>query len=340
MFLTGIRLAVECQFQEGDAVAKGMVSGRLALASALLAACSAAPGPASPPGVPPLAGQVVMADLYPEAAADRNVSATMAEVATAATVSLIDANSSETVATTKTTANGAFIMVFASDFLPKIDPYYLEAVKGLASNRAGNSAARVRTIVAFRGGWVSAHSDALAISRASTAVSLIVSHRTGTAAPVTVLSLLGSIGTGGAPPPFAEKDSGITQPEYGNVYNHVGKVLLADGDPFGLITYDPILKSYSANLPNVPRVFQMSPTAFGAKDVVTLTGQNFNSTPNLNVVSFAGVAGTVLSSSGAQLTVRVPDALSAGSLIVSTPVGDSNSIPYKVLKPLGGSVSP
>jgi len=321
-------------------VARGIVSGQIALVSAVLAACSAIPGPAVPASVPPLAGHVAMGDLYPELNAGRTVSATMAEVARSATVSLIDVNTNETVSTTKTNSQGAFELIFGSGFLPNADPYYLEAVKGLSSNRAGNAAARVRTIVAFRGGWVSATSDALAISRATTALSIIVSHRGGTANPVTVLSLLASLGSGGAPPPFSEKDSGISQAEYGNVYNHVGKALLGDADPFAAITYDPILRSYAVNLPNVPRVFQMSPSAFSPKDVVTLTGQNFNTTLNLNVVSFAGVAGTVLSSSGAQLTVRVPDALSAGSLTVSTPVGDSNSVPYTVLKPLGGSVSP
>jgi hypothetical protein len=61
------------------------------------------------------------------------------DVAVAATVSIIDMTTSETIATTLTDASARFI--FAADVTGKLaveTPYILEAIKGLSSNAAGD----------------------------------------------------------------------------------------------------------------------------------------------------------------------------------------------------------
>ncbi|MBI6546179.1 MAG: hypothetical protein HY692_05255, partial [Cyanobacteria bacterium NC_groundwater_1444_Ag_S-0.65um_54_12] len=87
----------------------------------------------------PLAGQVRWQEPSP-----KTILVTTVEIASAATVALIDPASGQTVATTLTSPTGAFSLALPS-WRPQDDkPYLLEAVKGMAAggnpNRAGAAA--------------------------------------------------------------------------------------------------------------------------------------------------------------------------------------------------------
>lgn len=213
----------------------------------LVAGC---PGPVGPvEGAYALRGRV---EFRPASA--RAVQATLAEVADAATVSLIDASSGVTVATTRTTSAGAFVLSFGAGFRPVTGaPYYLEAVKGLkdlgaASNQAGAGAARVRTLLVWQDGWTSITNavpdGGLVVNRSTTALSAIASLRALQAASAS--ALVGTLTLGATestplpatPDSFAVSDRhGVSSQEFHTVWGLVDDALLKDLDPLGSLSY-------------------------------------------------------------------------------------------------------
>ena len=167
------------------------------LLAALVSLLTACPRPLLAPtgsgGAPGMA-------LDPEAAVSghvdfgaRKTQATIKDdVAPGATVSLIEVTSGQTLATTFTQPDGRFVLQFSNGFKPVSGGlYYFEAVKGLSGptgqpNAVGADAVRVRTIASYRrGGWVTLSAKgvttSIAISPMTTALSVVVSLRTGTA---------------------------------------------------------------------------------------------------------------------------------------------------------------
>ena len=69
--------------------------------------------------------------------------------------------------------------------------------------------------------------------------------------------------------------------------------------------------SFPATITNV------TPTAGGYNTQVTITGSNFSSTTQSNVVTFNGVAGTVTEATPTSLIVRVPVRAGSGAVIVN-----------------------
>ena len=59
------------------------------------------------------------------------------------------------------------------------------------------------------------------------------------------------------------------------------------------------------------------PSAGGYNTEVTITGSNFLPTPEANVVTFNGVAGTVTTASATSLTVKVPARAGSGAVVVN-----------------------
>lgn len=70
---------------------------------------------------------------------------------------------------------------------------------------------------------------------------------------------------------------------------------------------------------NSPVLQNISPNQGNIGDVVTLTGTNFNTTPNANVIYFNGIPSSALTATATKLTVKVPTAATTGkvSLIVN-----------------------
>ena len=64
-------------------------------------------------------------------------------------------------------------------------------------------------------------------------------------------------------------------------------------------------------------VTNITPTTGGYNTQVTITGSNFFPTPEANVVTFNGVAGTVTAASATSLTVKVPARAGSGTVLVN-----------------------
>ncbi|MBM3274347.1 MAG: hypothetical protein FJZ00_04300 [Candidatus Sericytochromatia bacterium] len=199
--------------------------------------------------VPPLTGQV---DFGPEGrtlgGSDRQTQASMLEIADGATVALIDIATNNTVGTTKTDPGGRFNLDLGGNFIPSGVPHYLEAVKGLKDgggpNRVGSDAARVRTIVQFKGGWLHIGAGGLTINRSTTAISAIASLQGLPAASAS--ALLGRLAIGSADntlqPPTPDTLAisplhGIANQDYHTVVGMVDQLLAQDVDPLAYLTY-------------------------------------------------------------------------------------------------------
>jgi hypothetical protein len=273
-----------------------------------------------------------MGDLYGVAATS------MADVANGATVSLIDANTNNTVAATVATAQGAFVLSFSGGFLPGAQPYYLEAVKGLGQNVAGNTAARVRTVAFFEGSWNTLTGGEIVVSRGTTALSVMLSHKLAASEVIDTRGLLGSVGSSGAPPPFDPKASGLSVAEFGTVFGYVVKALGADADPLGIITYDRGAKSFDIKLPDVPRVFLVVPNIFSEGEKITVRGQNFGASVAGNTLSLGGKAAQITDATSTELKAIVSAGTTSGLAVVSTTIGNSNAVPYSILPAMQGIV--
>ena len=64
-------------------------------------------------------------------------------------------------------------------------------------------------------------------------------------------------------------------------------------------------------------ITKVAPTSGGYNTEVTITGSNFLPTPEANVVTFNGVAGTVTAVTATSLTVKVPTRAGSGAVIVN-----------------------
>ncbi|HEY9854911.1 MAG TPA: IPT/TIG domain-containing protein [Stenomitos sp.] len=317
----------------------------------LLSAGCATLGPQG--GVPDLVGQVHMPSL------GYRTQATIGEVGNGATVSLIDVAANQTLGTSLTTAAGAFRMSFGTSFKPAANTtYYLEAVKGLSSNRAGRDAARLRTLISYTaGGWVSLTSGVangpINVTLGTTAVSVIVSHRTGTPHAVNALGLIGTVAAGVADPSLSPVTTdtfngtadypNLTNSEFHGVFGMAQAALDQDQDPMAAVSYDSIADTFGLPNAGASQIAATPAPATGASvgDTVTLTGMTFNATAANNVVTFNGVPATVtgLTPDRRTLTCQVPAGATTGPLIVSFD-GLSYGLPtYVVLSTANLSIS-
>lgn len=266
--------------------------------------------------VPDLEGQVHFDE--------RTTQADMTEVATRATVSIIDVATNLTLASTVTNNTGGFRITLgaAADGLNPSSAYFIEAIKGLSAgatgNRAGAPLARVRTLVYWNGEyWTSlTNSESIILSRSTTALAILASLHLASGRPVSVAALNKSVLPQSpdtsiqpaTPDTFNPGASQITNEEFHQVYGLVSEALVADQDPVASIALDagPPLRylrserSFSAA--------SVNPAVGTVNDVVTLSGSGFDPVPANNVVRFNGWQGEVQSVSGDRttLTVKVP----------------------------------
>lgn len=282
------------------------------------------------PSVPDLVGQVHLPSL------GYRTQASIGDVGNAATVSLIDVISNQTLGTSLTTASGSFRLSFGAGFRPAANTtYYLEAIKGLSTNRAGKDAARLRTIISYQDGWTSLSSEIpgspIAITLGTTTVSVIVSHRSGTARAVNALGLLGKVATFVSDATLApattdtfngrQDYTNLTNSEFHGVFGMAKAALDQDQDPFASVAYDSVANAFLLPNGGSSRVTTTPDPAVGASvgDTVTLTGLTFNATAGNNVVTFNGVTATVtgLTPDRRTLTCTVPAGATTGPLVVS-----------------------
>jgi sugar lactone lactonase YvrE len=210
--------------------------------------------------------------------APRSLKALESDVLKGATVSLMDAATGNTVASTVTAGNGAFNLNFSAPFYPGGGPYFLEAVKGLPvgglPNRAGASIARERTLLFYAGGnWQSLTSGPVVIGRATTAVCAIASLRNMSSSDE--LSLVGHVnGLGFSPIPL------ISLANFEQVYGLVTQAIESDQDPLEAVGYDPTASAYAKKPGSVTIYGSFSPTVASTGSVVVFNGQNFPTDPS------------------------------------------------------------
>ncbi len=287
------------------------VAGRVA-GDARLPVAAALSEPALQPGSLRLGGKVSFGSW-------REVQATMADVAVAATVSLIDSASSTTVSSTVTDATGGFSLAFPGGFQP--DPtavYILEAVKGLVSNKPANNAARVRTLVRWTDGWTSITNGspgAVSLDPGTTALA-IGSALLNAQTAFNFASLLGSLAIG-SPDVYTEPfASPLKTAAYSTLVDLVKSNLAANQDPVAAIGY----RTSSATFMRVNTglaVGGISPATGPVGSSVTITGAGFDPTIANGSVSFGGTAGTITSASATELVVTVPAGAITGPLVVT-----------------------
>ncbi|HEY9855261.1 MAG TPA: IPT/TIG domain-containing protein, partial [Stenomitos sp.] len=249
---------------------------------------------------------------------ERKAQATMTDVAVAATVSLINTGTNQTVASTVTDTAGAFRLSFPNGFKP--DPtvlYYLEAFKGLSSNMPGHNAARVRTIAKFNGGWTTLTNAlpnvGIVVNPMTTGVSIGAALKNGNPTPFDFNSLIGSV-TGATPSVYIPV-TGLTQPDATALLDLVNQALANDRDPVAEVGFDGtnwIPVSPSAGL----SVTSLNPTSGAVGSTVTVTGMGFSTTPGNNIVRFNGVPATATAATGTHLTVTVPSGATSGQTTV------------------------
>lgn len=248
----------------------------------------------------------------------RKAQATSADVVSAATVSLIDTATQNTVASGKTDSTGNFTVALGS-YSPGTQAYVLEAVKGLASNNPGADAARFRTILKFaNGAWASC-------SNATPGVGSIVinSHTTALAVqsaldPVNVapLNTIGKVNVGTVPATFFTPMSFTSHPdsEFDNLAADLLNFLSADADPVSSVTsIKPTISGFepASALPNA---------------LVRINGKGFSPSLSGNTVTFAtGQAASVVLSTPNSMIVVVPSGATSGTLQVKTIRGSVTS---------------
>lgn len=235
------------------------------------------------------------------------VQASVPEVATGATISLIDGDNGLTLGTTVSKPDGTFALIFSNGFKPTANKvYYLEAIKGLKAgtdlpNRVGSPLARVRTLIAFQStGWVSIGSSVpgnpISITLTTTALSVMASLRSTTARPVPLLELLGSLGAPSDPATFTKAaQTGLSLTSLANVVNLVRYSLQErDEDPLRSVVLDLTDSTLDTFvLPDMPfTVSYLDPPAAAIGEELFVVGDNFDPLPANNVVTFAGSGNT------------------------------------------------
>jgi hypothetical protein len=318
---------------------KAARAGISGVAVAALFAC--APVVAGPPArvVPPIVGVVRFPAPTGADPADRRTSASPPEIATAATISLIDPKTNVTQATTLTTATGSFSLDLPS-FFPEQQTYYLEAVKGLQSNLVGFDAARLRTLVSWTGvGWLSIYDTDASISTATTALSAIVYLRSLYPGPVAPDKLISTL-SGGPPEVFRSAGTGVTGSEFDRVKSLVSTSLAGDRDPLSNLAYNGTTYDLKTAIAPVLRPFisGISPEVPSAGGTMTIFGGNFEAVVTNNGVKIGSVTAPPSTGSTQVLVVPLPTSASTGLLTVTTTKGIA-TLSITVVKPVDGTFS-
>ncbi|MBO9542534.1 IPT/TIG domain-containing protein [bacterium] len=257
---------------------------------------------------PPFAGRVTFAQ--------RSALTSMTDVASGATVSLINTGTNQTVSTALTNANGEFVLNFSNGYVA--DPtatYFLEAVKGMNANQAGNHAVRVRTIAKYSTGWTSITSatpgSGTVISPSTTALSIGAGLVNGNPNPFNFSSLVGSL-TGGATGAY-QAVSGLSADEHTAILGLV-ETILADGqDPVanvGMTRDDG--QTHWTRLNVAPVITAFTPAQAMVAASVTVSGSGFSPIAASNILKFNGEAAVPTSASTTGLTTNVPAGATSG----------------------------
>ncbi|MBO9541266.1 IPT/TIG domain-containing protein [bacterium] len=274
-------------------------------------------------------------------AAPRATQATLSEVASYATVSLIDAANNRSVSTTLTNENGAFRLSFPSTFKP--DPakfYYLEAVKGLSENRPGYVAARLRTLARFNNGWTTLTNTqpngGIVVDLGTTALSIGAALRHNNPASFDFLSLIGAYSPeeGGH---YVHPAPALSTDDYGSLVALTAESLGRSEDP---------VASVGLTLPNTwhrrgayVTVSAIEPASGSVGTSLTIRGTGFSAIPGNNLVTLGDARATVATSSLTFVTVTVPPEARTASVSIRVGAFSALGPTFTVTGVVSGGVS-
>lgn len=281
---------------------------------------------------------------------DRSAQAQASDLASKATVQLLDLTLNRTVKATMSDQNGRFSLDILA--LPRADhDYVLEAVKGLGNHAAGRDAVRLRLPMVFIDGeWKTPIKDlqGLTINMSTTALAIAIGHRTGTDRPVTVRDNLGTIRIGEPQdtpePPTPDTytppaTGGITVEEFHDIYGLASEAFNGDRDPVAAVLMDSVTLGFrAASEPHA--VTEASPLEAQAGDTITVLGRNFD-TKNVagNQIRIGKALVSTRTAEKAKLTGVIPVDATPG--YVSVQIGNLIAIgPYVKVKPTIETVSP
>lgn len=113
------------------------------------------------------------------------------------------------------------------------------------------------------------------------------------------------------------------------------KAVMPEGATAGdiVVTSDGLVStnslSYTVIQPIIPTITSIDPTSGKVGETVTITGTDFSTTPEDNVVSFNGVQAAVTASTATTITTSVPAGATTGNVTV-TRDGESNGVLFTV----------
>lgn len=262
--------------------------------------------------------------------------ATIDEVAKAATVSLIDAATNTTIATTVTTPAGQFALDIKGFTFTTGRVYILEAVKGLNSNKAGADAVRLRTFIKFNGpstNWTSITGEGVSISPRTTALAIIASHR-----GLVPANFIGSLATG----TFNPAGTGTTQEELDTVEALVRQVLEANLDPLYMITWNGsafALREATNNEPQPDpepvKILMVTPDPAATGAQMTIGGVGVGQDGFITQVTLGAIPAQVVGFTATTVTVIVPTGARSGPLTVTNSLGTATTTVTIVPEVLG-----
>lgn len=328
-----MRTALERPFAWPRGFGLGLRTALSLLVAATLLSCAS---PLSP-DAPTIHGVVYFQD------PGYRTQATLEEIASSATVSLIDTSRNVTVASTLTDEQGAFSLS-----LPRwrpVDglPYYLEAIKGLGNNLAGRDAVRLRTLVRSQPdtGWMSiTGGGATVISKSTTAISAVASLKGGTRVDPTLLIGSLSVGASGStsiPPDTFNGTANFDASEFAAVWRFVDSAVVQGVDPLANISWDSTTNTFTLATPFGPYIRALTPNSGAPGTEIVLEGARFMADTASNSVYFGALPATVLGATETTLRVRIPDGASTGYVHVTTSVGSSNFAAFMALARIGGT---
>ncbi len=269
----------------------------------------------------------------------------MGDIANAATVSLIDTAKNETVSTTKTTAEGEFVLSFGG-WVPEAGAVYiLEGVKGLDFNRPSSPAARVRTLVrSSGGGWETITAGRMTINISSTALAIMWGIYKKKDNPprdrsdaAKYLGLIASPATeAGKSDPLIPGQEVVVQEVYELVYGFVTTAIKGDKDPVASTKYTDA-GNFETEAGTGPRITGISPEIGTGGTPVKIFGSNFKAAPGSNIVYFNEIQTFPTSASETDLGVQVPPGATSGFLKVKTVDGESATVSFAVISGFDGS---
>ena|GEM_PF-1111026 len=241
----------------------------------------------------------------------RKIQASVAEVVSFATISLIDAESNSAAASTVSNGRGQFTLSM-NGFIPDTGrAYYLEASKGLNGHMPGSPVVRFRTLVRWNGSsWESLSGSTISISSLTTAVSIAAQLAPSTFDPATLMNKINA----SVKPPILNRapaaPTGFTDAQILGLATDVLAFLTANMDPIGALS------------DVAPAITYQSTDSARPGQTIEIRGKGFSPTATQNLVTFGGSSpGAILAGGTERLFVIVPADAATGSLVVTTPRG-------------------